>query len=69
MKRVSVLRGDKLLEMWLGGKEYLLNGIRKQSDVAPISRRGRTLVPIRLVSEQLGLVVQWDGKMGTITVE
>jgi hypothetical protein len=69
LKRVSVLRGDKLLEMWLGGKEYLLNGIRKQSDVAPISRRGRTLVPIRLVSEQLGLVVQWDGKMGTITVE
>ncbi|MFC5653088.1 stalk domain-containing protein [Paenibacillus solisilvae] len=69
LKRVSVLRGDKLLEMWLGRKEFLLNGIRKQSEVAPISRGGRSLVPIRLVSEQLGLIVKWDGKMGTITVE
>ncbi|MBW7456539.1 copper amine oxidase N-terminal domain-containing protein, partial [Paenibacillus sepulcri] len=68
-KRVSVLRGDKLMEMWIGREEFLLNGLLKESEVAPITRSGRTLVPIRLVSEQLGLTVNWDGKMGTITVE
>ncbi|MBO7748036.1 phosphodiester glycosidase family protein [Paenibacillus sp. MWE-103] len=69
LKRVSVLRGSQLMDMWVGSKEYVLNGERKQSEVAPMTRSGRTLVPIRLVSEQLGLVVNWDGKMGTITVE
>ncbi|SDX28049.1 stalk domain-containing protein [Paenibacillus sp. CF384] len=69
LKRVSVLRGDKLLEMWVGRSDFLLTGVRKQSEVAPITRSGRTLVPIRLVSEQLGLRVNWDGKLGTITVE
>ncbi|WP_308636658.1 stalk domain-containing protein [Paenibacillus silvisoli] len=69
LKRVSVLRGDKLLEMRVGRKDFLLTGVRKQSEVAPIMRSGRTLVPIRLVSEQLGLQVNWDGKLGTITVQ
>ncbi|NBD26727.1 stalk domain-containing protein [Paenibacillus glycinis] len=69
LKRVSVLRGGQLLEMWVGRNDFVLTGVRKQSEVAPITRSGRTLVPIRLVSEQLGLRVNWDGKLGTITVE
>lgn len=67
-KRVSVLRGDKLMEMWLGQTDFLLTGVRKQAEVAPITRSGRTLVPVRLVSEQLGLKVDWDPKLGRITV-
>ncbi|MFC4100365.1 stalk domain-containing protein [Paenibacillus xanthanilyticus] len=69
LKRVTVLRGDRLLEMWLGKSSFLLNGSRSESEVAPISRGGRTLVPIRLVSEQLGLKVGWDPKTGVISVE
>ncbi|MBW7475006.1 phosphodiester glycosidase family protein [Paenibacillus oenotherae] len=69
MKRVTVLRGDKLLEMWIGREEFLRNGVRMKAEVAPITRGGRTLVPLRLVSEQLGLTVNWEGKTGTITVE
>ncbi|WP_090575434.1 stalk domain-containing protein [Paenibacillus sp. OV219] len=67
-KRVSVLRGDKLLEMWVGQTDFLLTGVRKQAEVAPITRSGRTLIPVRLVSEQLGLTVDWDQKLGRITV-
>ncbi|MBM7566489.1 stalk domain-containing protein [Paenibacillus sacheonensis] len=69
LKRVSMLRGGQFMEMVVGSKDFVLTGVRKQSEVAPIMRSGRTLVPIRLVSEQLGLVVNWDGKLGTITVE
>lgn len=69
LKRVTVLRGDKLLEMWIGRKEIVLNGVRISTEVAPIARGGRTLVPLRLVSEQLGFTVNWEGKTGTITVE
>ncbi|MCQ6561884.1 stalk domain-containing protein [Paenibacillus mendelii] len=69
LKRVTVLRGSNLLEMWLGKKSYILNGTKMEAAVAPISRNGRTLVPIRLVSERLGLVVKWDAKTNSITVE
>ncbi|ALS26076.1 copper amine oxidase [Paenibacillus sp. 32O-W] len=68
-KRVTVLRGDKLLEMVVGSKEFLLNGVRKAGAVEPMVRSGYTLVPIRLVSEQLGLEVKWDQKTKQITVQ
>ncbi|MFD0714199.1 stalk domain-containing protein [Paenibacillus sp. GCM10027626] len=68
-KRVTVLRGSNLLEMQLGSKDYILNGKKSQSEVAPISRNGRILVPIRFISQQLGLKVNWEGKTRTITVE
>jgi trimeric autotransporter adhesin len=68
-KQVTALRGDKLLEMWLGKETLIINGERKTAGTMPIVRGGRTLVPLRLVSEQLGLQVDWDGKTKTITIQ
>ena len=68
-KKVTALRGDKLLEMWLNRETLIVNGERKPAGTKPIVRGGRTLVPVRLVSEQLGLQVDWDGKTKTITIQ
>ncbi|WMT43620.1 copper amine oxidase N-terminal domain-containing protein [Paenibacillus sp. D2_2] len=46
-----------------------INGSKKQADVSPIIVNGRTLVPLRLVSEQLGIMVKWDNKTKSITLE
>lgn len=67
-KRVTVLRGDRYLELTVNSKEYLNNGKRVASDVSPIIRSNRTLVPLRLVSEQIGLNVNWDQKTKSITI-
>lgn len=67
-KKVTVLRGDKLLEMKFGHDTFLVNGQRKTAVTQPIMKNGRTLVPIRLVSEQLGLQVDWDGKTKSVTI-
>jgi len=67
-KKVSVLRGDSYLELTVNQKGYWNNGLRTESQVSPIIRSGRTLVPLRLVSEQLGLVVNWDQKSKSITI-
>ncbi|SMG45868.1 stalk domain-containing protein [Paenibacillus aquistagni] len=67
-KKVTVLRGDRYLELTVNAKEYLNNGKRVASDVAPIIRSNRTLVPLRLVSEQIGLIVNWDQKTKSITI-
>lgn len=68
-QRVTVLRGGKLMDLTVGKKELVLNGKRMSAQVAPIIQGGRTLVPLRLVSEQLGLTVKWDKKTKTVTIK
>jgi hypothetical protein len=67
-KKVTVLRGDTMLELWVGRPDLNRNGTREQSPASPIIRNGRTLVPVRVVSEQLGQQVDWDGGKRTITI-
>ncbi len=66
---ISIRRGDQLLVLNLNKKDYMLNGKRKTSDSATISVSNRTLVPVRLVSEQLGLRVKWEQETKTVTIE
>ena|GEM_PF-153272 len=68
-KRATFQRGDKLLDLWLDQKSYVVNGKRASAEAAPIIRGGRTLVPVRLVSEQLGLQVQYDAAQKRITIQ
>lgn len=68
-KKVTVLRGDKLLELQIGSADMIAGGIRQPAPAAPLIRDGRTLVPLRLISEQLGLKVNWDGATKSVTVQ
>jgi len=67
-KRATVLRGDKMLELWLDKKELTVNGVRVEAPAAPILRNNSTYVPVRVISEQLGQTVDWEGKTKTITI-
>ncbi len=44
-----------------------VNGEQLKFDVAPVIRDGRLMVPLRLIFEKLGAVVEWDSKNSTIT--
>lgn len=68
-KKIMVLRGSKMLELTVNKKEFVLNGKRQSAEVAPLILQGRTLVPLRLVSEQLGLTVKWEQITKTVTIE
>lgn len=46
----------------------VVNGVARNSDVAPINVKGRVLVPIRLISESLGAQVSWNQQTQTVTV-
>lgn len=67
--QITVLRGNKLMEMTLGKKDLILNGVLQSSDITPIVRNNRTLIPVRLFSEQLGLKVGYDPKLKKITID
>ncbi|MCM3786021.1 phosphodiester glycosidase family protein [Neobacillus mesonae] len=68
-QRVTILRGGKLIDLTVNQKEFILNGQRQSASVAPYISGGRTLVPLRLVSEQLGLTVKWEQKTKTVTID
>jgi len=68
-KKVTVLRGDRLLELRVGQDTFIVNGERKTASAQAFVEKGRTLVPVRLVSEQLGLKVTWNQKLRTVTIQ
>lgn len=45
-----------------------INGDYVSTDVPPVIENGRTLVPLRVVSENLGLAVDWNGDLKQITI-
>lgn len=45
-----------------------INGDYVNTDVAPVIENERTLVSLRIVSENLGLEVDWDGDLKQITI-
>lgn len=58
-------------EETLASSNIKINALGKEvhSDVAPFSLNGRTMVPVRFVSEALGANVKWNGEYQTITIE
>ncbi len=72
-KRVTVILGQTIIELWIGNKIAKVNGKDSQIDpnnpnVTPIILNGRTMLPVRFVAENLGCSVEWDSKTKTITI-
>lgn len=57
--RVEIKNNDDTLELFIGRKQYLKNGLEKQMDVSATVTDGRTMVPLRLVAEEFGCTVRW----------
>ena len=68
-KRVTVIRGSQMIEMRAARKEMTVNGKLIVSDAAPVIRNDRTLVPVRLLSEQFGWKVDWNGQTKEVTLQ
>lgn len=60
--------GTRLITMKLESTTALVDGKKVTLDVAPVIVNGRTLVPVRFISEALGAEVGWDGATRTATI-
>lgn len=49
--------------------KLVLNGKDVTSSATPIIEKGRTLVPIRFIAEEMGANVEWNGKDRVVTIE
>ncbi len=66
---VTAALGDKTAVMTVGSASFTVNGEAKTMETPPVIVNGRTLVPLRALGEALGLIVDWDGERGEITVK
>jgi uncharacterized repeat protein (TIGR02543 family) len=71
-QKVTIVRNDKKLELWIGRNVAKVNNLSTYIDtdpkVVPIIMSGRTLLPLRFVAEALALDVQWNAATQTITI-
>jgi hypothetical protein len=67
--RVTITDGEKEIILTLGSSAVLVNGAERTIDCAPMTLPpGRTFVPLRFVSENLGAEVDYEGNTGKITI-
>jgi len=63
------LAAESIITLTIGKTGYKINGATKTSDAAPyIAPDGRTMVPLRLISEALGAEVSWNATKREVTI-
>jgi len=58
--RVTVTSPGNIINLTVGNNVAMVNGASKELDTAPVITGGRTFVPIRFISENLGFKVDWN---------
>ncbi|MDO4799806.1 MAG: stalk domain-containing protein [Bacillota bacterium] len=53
---------EREIKMQVNNDKMYVNGKMSTLDAAPVIINSRTLVPVRAISEALGVTVRWDGK-------
>lgn len=58
-KKVTIVKGNKTVEMVIGSRKYTVNGKEQMMDVAPFIKDQRTFVPIAFAALALDCKVAW----------
>ena len=67
-KTVKSQKGSYAISMTIGKAEIVINGMSYGLDAAPCIVNGRTLVPVRAISEAFDMEVGWDNATKTVVI-
>jgi hypothetical protein len=67
-RSIKATRGSTQVELTLGSRRALIDGQARYLDVPAASYSGRTLVPLRFISEALGAEVDWQAATRTVAI-
>jgi len=67
-KKVTVIKGDRVVQMTIGSNVMLINGATITMDTAPEITNDRTMLPVRFLGQALGAEFVWDAAAQTVTV-
>lgn len=65
-KAVTIIKDKAKIRIKLGERNFTVNGVKESMDTAAFLKDGRTYVPIRFISENLGVDTSWDQKSYTV---
>jgi iron complex transport system substrate-binding protein len=68
-KTVTVTKSGKVINLQIKNKYAKIQNQYIYIGVAPVIENGRTLIPLRFLSEAFGLWVSWNGSTKTITID
>lgn len=67
-RKVSLALNGNKVDVLINKSSAVVNGKQRTLDVQPIIMNGRTMVPLRFVTENLGLELVWDGNNQIIII-
>ncbi len=67
-QHIVAIRGTQIVELTIGSRQAMVNGAPRLLDVPAFTMGGRTMVPLRFISEALGADVQWNAASQTILI-
>ncbi|MEN6388885.1 MAG: copper amine oxidase N-terminal domain-containing protein [Syntrophomonas sp.] len=65
---VTIMKGDKVIQMKIGSYTLLVNGEAVSLDVPPTIINGRTYLPVASIGKALGVIVTWDGANNAVVI-
>jgi len=68
LHRVVARKANEVIELRAGDKVARTNGAEIELDVAPLSIRGRMMVPLRFIAESLGADVNYNKANNTVDI-
>lgn len=68
-RSVNIVKGDVNINLTIDNNTSIVNGRKIQLDVPATIINGRTMVPLRFISQSLGSQVNYDNDTQTITIE
>lgn len=67
-KTVTIAKGETKIDLKINSKTAIVNGKEMTLDVPAVIQQGRTFIPVRFVSEQLGWNVRWNQEHYTVEI-
>ncbi|MGB8954886.1 MAG: ABC transporter substrate-binding protein [Tumebacillaceae bacterium] len=65
---ITATKGDRTVRLRIGSRIVMLNGQQVELEAPPEVTDGRTMVPIRLISQALGADVKWDSLFNAVRI-
>ncbi len=69
MQTVTLMKGDKVVQMKIGSNVLMVNGAAITLDAALEISNGRTCLPIALLANAFGATANWDAATQTVAIK
>lgn len=69
IQQVTIIKGDRIVQLTVDSNVLIINGIDTPIDVEVKNVNGRTVLPLRSVTQALGAQVVWNEEEQTITIK